>query len=265
MLDKTLSTWTGTLLFVVGLIVLGPLCYLAWLGAVNLISGGFSKDAWLQSVANIFGSALSGGVAAAVAIWILHREQRERDKVELATWRNTLSAVAGWVEAFTETIERETVAIAEHFATNDQKIIVPIIKALKVVRFPEVLRYQIANLHPNLFGEIVKTDAIIERFVQPLERSGTTGTIPGMPSAGHVFISALDATDIRTIAVLPDEFALLLLKDGLAEPALAAKCKTAAQRLFLTTDASIKAAGDKHGIVFNYGHRDSRPDWYSPT
>lgn len=255
----------------------------SWLVAIALTAGalgivlaflikGLASDPghptpgeWLQSAANILGAAISGGVAAFVALWILSREQREREKARRAILTSTINAIDGWIEQLVERIERETVEIVRHFPRNDQNLIVAALNVLRGLRIPEALQIQIAQTHPRLFREVLGISEIIDRFTQPLERSGKVGMVKRTGGVGQGFITPLNQDDARSIAILPDQFAISLLICGDIEPTLAARCHAAAQRLFRTTDVSIEVALSEHGIVFDSEHLASRPPWYAST
>jgi hypothetical protein len=147
MINRLLLNWARTLLFVGGLIVVGPLCYILWFGAVALVDGKPSVDAWLQSAANIFGAVLSGGVAAFVALWILKRE--ERVMRELAKAR---------VEAFTRNLN--------NVARHDLEIMKAIGHALSMEPHDEMFRAQ-----GKLLPGVPKLTDAMQRDLPPSERS----------------------------------------------------------------------------------------------
>jgi hypothetical protein len=123
----------------------------SWLAVIGFTAGAFgivlaflikglatdpshpTPGEWLQSAANILGAAISGGVAAFVALWILKRE--EKVTRELAKDR---------VEAFTRNLN----GIAKH----DLEIMKAIGHGLSMAPHEEIFRAQGKCCSPLISG-----------------------------------------------------------------------------------------------------------------
>lgn len=262
MINKSPPTWVRTLLFVGGLIVVGPLCYLLWFGAVALVDGKPSTDAWLQSAANIVGAALSGGVAAFVAIMILNREQNSRDLEKLRDASKNLDAIRRWIREVSVAVVAITEQAHEGFVEKTPKLKAALISTRvveKTTMQPE-MKSEIASTHNALLVQIAVIEISLRRLAECCDSAAAV--IP--TNFGHDKSVTFDPEYLAHIgfwtAALGSDIANLVKDYSEIEYA----CREAISNLWAAGDRLMDAtrAG---GVKLDVQHVYRRPAWYKFT
>ncbi len=112
----------------------------------------------LQALASIIGSAVSGGVAAAVAIWILHREQRAQELKSVEEKDSTAKSLDMWclrgVKAIVEVSNLLTVLHEKPEATSTTLMHIERYVGTLGASPPTTIEGRIATCFPTIISDM---------------------------------------------------------------------------------------------------------------
>jgi hypothetical protein len=195
---------------------------------------------WLQAAANIIGAAISGGVAAVVAIRILRSEQRAKEVAEAIALAHTLAELMDWMEDSTDEISNHITALAE--AVPLGKGAIDACLSLFIGASPKLslhgsMMMRISTSHAALIRPVDNinkdVDLLVEKARSLFQRQiGRHGMQPP---------KMLEPSDLCQIAVALNELGYSYFKVGFAEAALSVAADDAAQKIYSSCDSYYDA------------------------